>query len=85
MPPTITSPADRRRAARVSAGLTVAELARRLGVTPQRVCNLESGKCNATLTMVARIAEAIGCDPHALDPMLASRPPRLDAEPPSRP
>jgi transcriptional regulator with XRE-family HTH domain len=67
--------ARRRSAARIAAGLTVAELAQRLGVTPQRVCNLESGQCNATAKMTLRIAEAIGCDPHSLDPMLASTQP----------
>jgi len=72
MSTTPTTPGALIRAARIKAGLSVAELARRLGVTPPRISNLESGHRNPSSKVLLRIAAAIPCDPHTLDPALAS-------------
>ena len=70
--PSAKRPGAKLRAARIASGLTVADLAIRLKVSPQRVSNLESGQREPSLEMVHRIATAIGCDPHSLDARLAS-------------
>ena len=47
--------------AREKAGLTQAELARRLGVTEALVSYIESGGRNATPAMLLRLAAALNC------------------------
>lgn len=46
--------------ARISAGMTQAELAERLGITPQAVSQYERGIKNPKLETVKRISEALG-------------------------
>ena len=67
-----TAPADRLRAALAAAGLSAAELARRLGVARPSVAQYLTGARVPTLDWLHRAAGAIGCDPQALDPRLAS-------------
>jgi transcriptional regulator with XRE-family HTH domain len=50
------------RSARRAAGLTQAELARRLGTSPAYVTNVEAGRLNLTIGQLARIADALGAD-----------------------
>jgi transcriptional regulator with XRE-family HTH domain len=92
LPPTSTqaaTPGDRLKAARLAARLTeaevkarlsaplsVRELADRLGVTASRVSHLEGGTRNPSARMLLRLAEALGCDPASLDETLASRKPK---------
>jgi transcriptional regulator with XRE-family HTH domain len=47
------------RRARVDADLTQAELARRLGVSPSYVSNLEAGRVNVTVGQLANVANAM--------------------------
>jgi transcriptional regulator with XRE-family HTH domain len=74
MPPlnlTTLGPGARLRAAREAAGLTRRELAERLGVGYGSISNVELGTDTPTLDLIHRMAVAIGCDPHAIDPRLA--------------
>ncbi len=48
------------RRARVAAGLTQAELAKRTGTTQSAVSRLESGRLMPTLAVLERVAEATG-------------------------
>jgi transcriptional regulator with XRE-family HTH domain len=73
IPTKISKPGANLKAARLSAGLTIGELARRLDVTPASVVNVESGHREPSLERILRISEAIGCDPHSIDARLASR------------
>jgi DNA-binding XRE family transcriptional regulator len=63
------------RAARVSLGLDRRELAGRLGITYQRVADIEADRKPTSLERVIEIAAALGIDPHSLDPRLASTDP----------
>jgi transcriptional regulator with XRE-family HTH domain len=69
----LTTPGPRVRAAREAAGLSQAELSRRLGCSPGAVWQIEADKCPATLDRLYEIATAIGCRPSDLDPRLTSR------------
>ncbi len=65
--------ADRLRAALAGSGISQAELARRLSVSRSYVNHLLAGThVPKTLGLYCRIAAALGCDPQALDPRLAS-------------
>lgn len=66
------SPAAKLRAARIAAELSQAEVAERAGVTRSWVSQLEQGWRDISLNNAERMARAIGCDPHAIDPRLAS-------------
>jgi repressor LexA len=62
------------RAARLSAGLTQVELARRLEVSAPYVANVEAGRTNLTLGQLTNIATAMGVG-------LEIRFPAVDREP----
>ena len=47
-------------AARLRAGMTQAELARRIGTQRSNICRLESGAQNPTLDLLLRVSEALG-------------------------
>lgn len=61
----------RLREAREKAGLSAAQLAGKLGVSPERVNNIEAGRCNVTLDWLVSAAAAIGCPGSNLDPALS--------------
>ena len=48
--------------ARVSAGMTQAELAKRLGVTPQTVSQYERGRINPKFETLLKFSDALGID-----------------------
>jgi transcriptional regulator with XRE-family HTH domain len=48
------------RASRLAVGLTQAEVARRLSVSPPYVANVEAGRTNLTLGQMTNIAAAMG-------------------------
>jgi len=48
------------KAARESAGISQAELAKRLGIKQQQISKWESGKQDITIGKLKKIAEAIG-------------------------
>jgi transcriptional regulator with XRE-family HTH domain len=68
-------PGSRIRAARELLGVDRRTLAGRLGVTYQRVADIEADRKPITLESVLEIAAALGIDPHSLDSRLASRAP----------
>jgi transcriptional regulator with XRE-family HTH domain len=47
--------------AREQSGLTQTQLASMLGVSLSLICQIESGKRNATPAMIRRLAEALNC------------------------
>ena len=49
------------------------DLAFLLGVTYQRLSDIEADRKPITLESILEIAGAMGVDPHSLDPRLASR------------
>jgi transcriptional regulator with XRE-family HTH domain len=51
---------DAIRRARVDAGLTQAELARRITVSPAYITNVEAGRTNLTVGQLGNIAGALG-------------------------
>lgn len=53
---------------RLQAGLTQAELAERLGVTPQAISQYERGVKKPKYETIRRIADAVGCHPLELIP-----------------
>lgn len=53
---------------RLRAGLTQAELAERLGVTPQAISQYERGIKKPKYETIRRIADAVGCSPFDLIP-----------------
>jgi len=55
------------RAARERSGLSRRQVADRLGVSYQRLADIEADRKPISLELLLRIAEAIACDPHALD------------------
>jgi transcriptional regulator with XRE-family HTH domain len=59
--------------ARRAAGLTQGQLAERIGKTQSQVSDWERGRFSIDLETLWEIAQAIGCDPNALDPRLAPR------------
>ena len=48
------------RRSRLELGLSQAELARRLGVSPPYITNVEAGRVNLTVGQLANIASALG-------------------------
>lgn len=48
------------RRARIEAGLSQAEVARRLEVSPPYIANVEAGRANLTIGQMTNIASAIG-------------------------
>jgi transcriptional regulator with XRE-family HTH domain len=70
----LTTPGSRVRAAREAAGLSQAELARKLGWTPGAVSGIEIGYRLPSLDRLYAIAAVIGCSPHLLDDRLTQRP-----------
>ena len=48
--------------ARIKAGMTQAELAERLGISPQAVSQYERGKKNPRLSTIQKFADALGID-----------------------
>lgn len=56
------------RARRTEAGLSVAELARRTGVSGPFISQLETGRSSLSIPTLYRIAEALGVTPNALLP-----------------
>ena len=72
------------KAARRAAGLTQAELAQKLGVTPQTVSQYERGLINPKLETLQKFADALGVDAWNLsDPMFVGQggAPQLTAGP----
>jgi DNA-binding XRE family transcriptional regulator len=59
------------RAARVAAGLTQTEVARRAGMKQSSLSDLERGRWNPTRPLLVRIAAALGCPVQRLLPPLA--------------
>jgi transcriptional regulator with XRE-family HTH domain len=51
---------------RVSIGLSQSELARKMGVAPSYICDLERGRRDPMLGTLAPLADALGVDPDAL-------------------
>lgn len=51
----------RLRDARMTAGITLSDVAKRMGVTPQRISAIESGRSNMTIDTLARYTEAVNC------------------------
>jgi transcriptional regulator with XRE-family HTH domain len=77
MPPTTAlGPGARLRVAREAAALSRRELAERLGWATQSLANFEADQDRVSLDKIHEVALAIGCDPHAIDPRLASTKPR---------
>jgi len=64
------------RAARERAGFSRRQVADWLGVSYQRLADIEADRKPTTLEVVLRVAEAIACDPHTLDARLASTRPK---------
>jgi transcriptional regulator with XRE-family HTH domain len=60
MPPSAANPASILKAARSRAGLTQAELARRLGISQAAVAKLESPRANPTVETLDRALRATG-------------------------
>lgn len=48
-------------ALRKEKGISLRELEKRTGIANSNLCDIENGKKNATITTLARIADAIGC------------------------
>lgn len=71
-PPAPATPGARLRAAREQLGLSCAEAAARLGVGKQSWLEVERGKPR-TLDWYYDAAQALGVDPHSIDPRLAPR------------
>jgi transcriptional regulator with XRE-family HTH domain len=64
------------RRARKQVGLTQAEVAREIGVTPPYISNVEAGRVNLTLGQLFNLADAIGVEvelafraPHEEEPL----------------
>lgn len=54
---------------RLAAGMPIAELAKRSGVHPVKICQIEAGKINPenmSLKNALRLADALGCHPRDL-------------------
>jgi transcriptional regulator with XRE-family HTH domain len=66
---------DRLRARIEASGLTQTQIAASLDVSKARIGELCGRDSPPRISTVLRLALAIGCDPHALDDRLASRPP----------
>jgi len=62
------------RSTRVSAGLSQAGLAERIGFTRASVSNLEAGRQRIALHLFVQIAQALDVEPSRLLPGLSSRP-----------
>jgi transcriptional regulator with XRE-family HTH domain len=60
------------RSVRVSAGLSQASLAKRIGFTRASVSNLESGRQRIALHLFVQIAQVLGVEPARLLPELSS-------------
>jgi len=73
MTPQGDTPGPRLKAARLSAGLTQAQLAKRMGLTQGRIHQAEADLYGTSLDWLARAAKAIGCSPSDLSPQLAGR------------
>lgn len=67
------------RYARQNAGLTQEELAAYLGLTRQRICDIESGRRNAALPLLEAMAERLKC------PLVVLQSKPLKSDRPSRP
>jgi len=67
-------PGRRLRIARQRAGLSLRELAERMGIPEgyARISILERGGLRASLDWLWLASQALGCDPHELDPRLTS-------------
>ncbi len=63
--PSAPSP-NRLRELREGAGLTLSELAAKVGTTNQQISHLELGKRQLTVEWLRRLAEALGCHPWAI-------------------
>lgn len=61
----------RLKAARERAGLSAAQLAAKLSISPERINNIEAGRCNVSGDWLWLAAGAIGCRGSELDPSLA--------------
>ena len=72
----MTTPGDRIRAARAAAGLTRRQLADALGVSYQRVANMEDGQRVPSLETLHRVAAALACRPCDLDDRLSATIPK---------
>lgn len=65
--PAFQRPAPNRlRELREARGLTLADLAERLGTTNQQISHLELGKRQLTVDWLRRLGEALGCHPWAI-------------------
>lgn len=65
------------RASRIAAGLTQAEVARRLRVSAPYVANVEAGRSNLTLGQMTNIATAMGVGLEVHFPTVEREPLRL--------
>jgi transcriptional regulator with XRE-family HTH domain len=57
---------NRLRKLREARGLTLAELADRVGTTNQQISHLELGKRQLTVEWLRRLGDALGCHPWAI-------------------
>lgn len=69
-PPSDATTGERIRSLRERAGLSQAELARRLGVNQGRVSALEREGADLRVSTLLRLAKALQCRPSAIDPRL---------------
>lgn len=60
------------RAARELSGIDRKGLAKTLGISYQRIADIELDRKPISLELIIRIAEGIGCDPNSIDDRLAS-------------
>jgi transcriptional regulator with XRE-family HTH domain len=67
------------RRARKAAGLTQAEVAKRLELTVPYVSNVEAGRVNLTVGQLARFADALGSDLRLSLPRIEIRAPAITA------
>jgi transcriptional regulator with XRE-family HTH domain len=65
------------RQTRMAAGLTQAEVAERLDVSPSYITNIEAGRVNLTLGQLSRIAAAMGADVRLSLPLIEIEPTRV--------
>lgn len=70
------------RRARIEAGLTQAELAKRIEASASYITNVEAGRANLTVGQLAHIADALGAGREIALPLLGKEPIRIPSRAP---